>query len=186
MAWAAGGARAHHAERGTAQVVAQGDRRRGRVGHHQRDAQRPDGLGPAVAQDVVGVLDRVDPADAGADDAPDPLGVVGRLVGVPARLGDRLGGRDAGELGPAVGAARLLDREVLGRVVGVAAPRAVLDAAGACAPALVERAGADAQRRDGAQPGDDYFAHDARSGRLRDDQVDHLADGLEARRRRGP
>ena len=71
---------------------------------------------------------------------------------LPAGLGQRLVARDDRELREAVGAARLLDREVLGRLE-LASPRPCRPRCrSARAPALIEGAGADAERRDGAHP----------------------------------
>ena len=101
----------------------------------------------------------------------------GQLLG-PAGLAERLVGGHDGELREAVEPADLLDRqEVLGLEIAARAG-AVDDPALAARPALVQRRGADAERRHGSHPGDDDLApHDAtRPGA---DQVDRVADGLE-------
>ena len=110
---------------------------------------------------------------------PTRSGSYGQLVAVPARLGERLVGGDERELREAVGAARLLAREVLGRLeVGAgASPSSIPQSPGG--PALVQRAGADAERRDGADAGDD----DARFISSRGSTIRSIgvADGLDLR-----
>ena len=107
------------------------------------------------------VLERADAADAGADDAGDPGRVIRQLVG-PAGLGQRLVARHHRELREAVGAARLLDREVLLGLVLAGLALSVLDTGLPGEPALVQGAGADTQRGDGADAGDDDLGHPAR------------------------
>ena len=126
--------------------------------------------GAAFAQRVLAVDERGDAADAGAEHAADALGLVWmrgrRRAGVaspalvlPARVGERLGAGGDRELREAVGAARLLGGEEVARVEVRARPLAVGDAALAGAPALVQRARADAERRDRAHSGDDDRLH---------------------------
>ncbi len=78
---------------------------------------------------------------------------------LPAGVGQRLGAGGDRELREAVGAARLLGGEEVGRVEVGACALAVGDAALAGAPALVQRARADAERRDRPDSGDDDRLH---------------------------
>ena len=100
-----------------AQAVAHRHGGRRRVAHHQRDRERRDALRAALAQRVVVGLDRLDAADPGADDAADPARrrrAASPAPSQPASASASLAG-DERELREAVGAARLLDREVLAR-----------------------------------------------------------------------
>src|SRR4029079_14484881 len=91
------------------------------------------------------------------DQAAGPVGVVRRAV-LPARVLDRLGGGRERQLGEAVGPAHLLDGEMLLGLELARAAEAVLDAGATRAPALVEGARADAQRRHRAHARDDDVA----------------------------
>ena len=79
----------------------------GGVGHEQRDRERRERPGAALQQRAVLVLDRPEPAEAGPDDAADPLVVGGQLC-VPSRLRGGLAAGHQRELGEAVGAAPFL------------------------------------------------------------------------------
>ena len=83
-----------------------------------------------------------------------------RQAAVPAGVGDRLAGGDDPELREPVEPADLLDRQQLARLEVRARAGAVEDPALAGGPARVQGLGADAQRRDGAQPRDhDFTSH---------------------------
>ena len=86
---------------GPAEAVPHRDRRAGRVGHHHRHEERRDTPLALVHPDVLLLLERVDAADAGAEDRADPRRIGGQLT----RLLDRLDrGRDRvllDEVGPA-------------------------------------------------------------------------------------
>ena len=99
-----------------------------------------------------------------------------RAAVVPAGLGERLVGGDHRELGEAVGAARLAPAEVIGRLEVAAAPEAVGDPRLAGDPALDQRLGADPERGDGADAGDDDLAAHAQALR---DQLDDVVDRLD-------
>src|SRR4051794_39161715 len=112
---------------------------------------------PAADQEPLAPLERPDAAEAGAGHGGDARALIGQLL-PPPRLGQRLVARHQRELREAVGAAHLLDREVLGGVELVGRAGAVLDPDDARAPALVQRAGADPESGDGADAGDDDVA----------------------------
>jgi len=101
------GAGRHDAEDGSLQAVAQRQRGRAGVAHHERDRERRDVACALVAQRVVVALERADAADAGAEHAADPKRVVWQFV-VPAGHRQRLVGGDHAELREAVRAACLL------------------------------------------------------------------------------
>src|SRR5215211_2319036 len=135
----------------------------GGVGHQQRDGERRDPLRPLLVQLQMLLLEGADAADPGSDDRADPIALVGRFL-PPAGVAQRLLRRGERELGEAVGAADLLDAQVLGRLEVGAAPLAVLDSRGAGGPALVKRVGADPEGCYGADARDDGpTGHDMRS-----------------------
>src|SRR5918992_1170380 len=93
------------------------------------------------------------PSDPGADHAGGPVGVAGRAV-LPAGVLERLLGGGQRQLREAVGAAHLLDGEVLLGVELARPPVTVVDPGTTGGPALVQGTCADAERRDGADAGD--------------------------------
>jgi predicted RNA-binding Zn ribbon-like protein len=111
-------------------------------------------------QGAVVALDRADAADPTADHAADTVWVVGQLA-VPSGLGERLVARGDGELGEAVSAPGLLARHEVGGLEVRARALPAFDAGCPCAPALVQRAGADPERGHRAQPGDHDLPHHA-------------------------
>src|SRR6202035_368275 len=128
-------------------------RRDGGVRHQGRDAERGDHPRPLLAHHVVLRLDGVQAPDPGRKHAAGAQRVIWQLIRPPG-LPDRLVRGDHSQLCEAVEAADLLDRKELGGLEVTADAGAVLDPADPRGPALVERIGADAQRRDRADPGD--------------------------------
>jgi hypothetical protein len=147
------GARRHRAERLAAQPVLHRDDPTRRVRHQDRDAERGHLVGTALLHDRVLLLDRRDPADARADHAGGAVRVAGEAL-LEAGVGERFARGRQGELREAVGAAHLLDRQVLLGLELVAAAEPVLDAGAPRAPALVKRPRPHAERRDRADAGD--------------------------------
>ena len=118
---------------------------------------------PCSQQHLLAALERAEAADAGADHA--RRSASGRTAArrpSPASA-TRLVAGDHRELREAVRAAGLLHRQVVGRLELARGAFAALDARGAGTPALVERAGADPQRGDGADAGDDDVALSSRA-----------------------
>jgi hypothetical protein len=150
----AGRAGRNRSERLPAQVVLHRDHTGRGIGHQQRDRQRRDAIRALVPQNDVLVLERAEAADASADHAGRALWVVGRLA-VPARVLERLAGSRERELRVAVRAPHLLHRQVLRGLELAGTAEAVLDPGLARDPALVQGAGAHAERRDGAYARDD-------------------------------
>ena len=129
------------------------------VAHHQRDGERRDLLRRPPRS-------RISLPRSSVPMPPMPVPMMqpmrsasyGSSSSQPASA-QRLVAGDERELGEAVGAADLLDREVLGRArtrVAAPSPSSMPDDAGA--PALMQRAGADPERGDGADAGDDDLA----------------------------
>src|SRR5262249_47364634 len=112
----------------------------------------------ALDQLALVLLERGQAADPGPDHAADPVRLVGQLGLGAERLGDRLLGGGDRHLREAVGAARLLLREEVERIEIEAAAAAVGDPALARRPALDQRLGADPERGDRTDSGDDYAA----------------------------
>ena len=150
-------ARRHQTEHLALEAVLHRDGRRGRIGHLGRDPERGHPRRTAVAEHVVLVLDRLDTADPGGQDAPDPHRVV-RELAVPAGIGERLGGCDERELREAVQPSDLLHGQQLARFEVRARAGAVDDSALAGKPALIQRGRADAHRRHGTHAGHDDTA----------------------------
>ena len=140
------GAAAQPRRRRTLALEAVLHRHGGRPGirHVLRDAERRDAPRALVAQHIVLGLDGLDPADPRRDHAPDPQGVVGQL-GLPPGIRDGLGRGDERELGEAIQAPGLLDREVVGRLEVACTRRPVGDPAVACGPPLVQGGGAQSR-----------------------------------------
>src|SRR3954451_21100885 len=129
------------------------------VAHHQRHRQRRHLVRPALVERPDILLERDQPADAGAKHTPDATRLVVALA-VPAGLLDCLLCGDKCELREAIRAPGLLAGEEVERVEALAGSLPVLDRYRAGGPALEQRVGAHAKRRDRADSGDDDLSHD--------------------------
>ena len=89
----------------------------GGVGHQHRDGPGADAAGPAVALNIPGADERLQPTDAGADRHPDAFGIEA-AIGVEAGVSPGLEAGDHGELGGAIHLAGLDPIQHRGRIDG--------------------------------------------------------------------
>jgi hypothetical protein len=139
------------------------DRACGGVGHHHRDEVRRDRPVAALQPAAALRLERHEPADAGADEDAEALGL-DDLLAVQPGLARRLRRGGDRELREAVGAAGILRAHLVLGVEGRAGADRVLDARALGQQGAEERLGALADRRDDAAARDDDVVCDSSGG----------------------